>query len=89
MTHYKEKEDILRKMIESIVVPKYSDIEDIVISSEFFRGMRRYGVLVLTKHAGDYPIQRKISDDIETLFKMASLNEKQINGRDYIDVSFA
>jgi hypothetical protein len=89
MTNYKKKEDILKKMIESIVVPKYSDIEDIIISSEFFKGMRRYGVLVLTKHVGDYPIQRKIGDDIETLFKMASLNEKQINGRDYVDVNFA
>ena len=88
MTHYKEKEDILKRMIESIVVPKYSDIEDIVISSEFFRGMRRYGVLLLTKTT-EYSIEKKISDEIETLFKMASLNEKQINGRDYIDISFA
>lgn len=89
MTHYKEKEDILRKMIESIVVPKYSDIEDVIVSSDFFRGMRRYGVLVLTKHVNDYPVQSKISDEIETLFKMAALNEKQINGRDYIDINFA
>jgi hypothetical protein len=89
MTNYKKREDILKKMIESIVVPKYSDIEDVIISSEFFRGMRRYGVLVLTKHVNDYPVQNKIIGEIETLFKMAALNEKQINGRDYIDVSFA
>jgi hypothetical protein len=87
MTHYKEKEDILRKMIETIVVPKYPEIEDIIISSDFFRGMRRYGVLLLTKTT-EYSIEKKISDEIETLFKMASLNEKQINGRDYVDVSF-
>jgi hypothetical protein len=88
MSEYKEKEDILKRMIETIVVPKYPKIEDVIISSDFFRGMRRYGVLVLTKTT-DYPIQRKIGDEIETLFKMASLNEKQINGRDYVDVSFA
>jgi hypothetical protein len=87
MTHYKEKEDILRRMIETIVVPKYPEIEDIIISSDFFRGMRRYGVLLLTKTT-EYSIEKKISDEIETLFKMASLNEKQINGRDYVDVSF-
>ncbi len=88
MTHYKEKEDILRRMIETIVVPKYPEIEDIIISSDFFRGMRRYGVLLLT-NTTQYSIEKKISDEIETLFKMASLNEKQINGRDYVDVSFA
>ena len=87
MTHYKEKEDILRRMIETIVVPKYPEIEDIIISSDYFRGMRRYGVLLLTKTT-EYSIEKKISDEIETLFKMASLNEKQINGRDYVDVSF-
>ena len=88
MTHYKEKEDILRRMIETIVVPKYPEIEDIIISSDFFRGMRRYGVLLLT-NTTQYSIEKKISDEIETLFKMASLNEKQINGRDYVDVGFA
>ena len=87
MTHYKEKEDILKRMIETIVVPKYPEIEDIIISSDFFRGMRRYGVLLLTKTT-EYSIEKKISDEIETLFKMASLNEKQINGRDYVDVGF-
>ena len=89
MTDYKKREDILKRMIETFVVPKYSDIEDVIVSSDFFRGMRRYGVLVLTNHVNDYPVQSKIMDEIETLFKMAALNEKQINGRDYIDVSFA
>ena len=89
MTDYKKREDILKRMIETFVVPKYSDIEDVIVSSNFFRGMRRYGVLVLTKHVNDYPVQSKIMDEIETLFKMAALNEKQINGRDYIDINFA
>jgi hypothetical protein len=89
MTPYKEKENILKRMIETIVMSKYPDIEDVSIKSMFFRGMRRYGVLVLVKDTTRYSIQKKIGDEIETLFKMASLNEKQINGRDYVDVSFA
>ena len=87
MADYKKKEDFLRRMIDTIVVPKYPEIDDIIISSDFFRGMRRYGVLLLTKTT-EYSIEKKISDEIETLFKMASLNEKQINGRDYVDVGF-
>lgn len=89
MHHYKKKEELLNRMIESIIIPKYPDIEDVSIESMFFRGMRRYGVLVLVKDTTLYSIQKKISDEIETLFKMASLNEKQINGRDYVDVLFA
>ena len=89
MHHYKKKEELLKRMIESIIIPKYPDIEDVSVESMFFRGMRRYGVLVLVKDTTLYSIQKKISDEIETLFKMASLNEKQINGRDYVDVSFA
>ena len=88
MTNWKEQEDVLRRMIETIVIPKYPEIEDVSISSSFFRGMRRYGVLLLTKTT-EYSIERKIGDEIATLFKMASLDEKQINGRDYVDVSFA
>jgi hypothetical protein len=49
MTPYKEKENILKRMIETIVMSKYPDIEDVSIKSMFFRGMRRYGVLVLVK----------------------------------------
>ena len=89
MHHYKKKEELLKRMIESIIIPKYPDIEDVSIESMFFRGMRRYGVLVLVKDTTLYSIQKKISDEIETLFKMASLNENQINGRDYVDVLFA
>jgi len=89
MTDYKKREDILKKIIETFVVPKYSDIQHIIVSSDFFRDMRRYNVIVLTKHVNDYPVQNKIIGEIETLFKMAALNEKQINGRDYIDINFA
>ena len=88
MTDYKKKEDFLRRMIDTIVVPKYPEIDDVIISSDFFRGMRRYSVLLLT-NTTEYSIEKKISEEIKTLFKMASLNEKQINGRDYVDVSFA
>jgi hypothetical protein len=86
---YKKREELLRRMIESVVVPKYPQIEDVSIESMFFRDMRRYGVLVLVKDSTQYSIQRKISDEIETLFKMSSLDEQQLNGRDYVDVHFA
>jgi hypothetical protein len=85
---YKKREELLRKMIESVVVPNYPQIEDIIISSFFFRAMRCYEVLVVI-NTNDFTLEKKISEEINTLFKMASLNEKGINGRDYVDVHFA
>jgi hypothetical protein len=89
MTNFKKREELLKRMIESVVVPNYPQIEEVSIESTFFRGMRRYGVLVLVKDTSEYSIRKKIMDEIETLFKMASLNEKDINGRDYVSVHFA
>ena len=85
---YKKREELLRKMIESVVVPNYPQIEDIIITSFFFRAMRCYEVLVVI-NTTDFTLEKKISEEINTLFKMASLNEKGINGRDYVDVHFA
>jgi hypothetical protein len=85
---YKKREELLRKMIESVVMPNYPQIEDIIISSFFFRTMRCYEVLVVI-NTNDFTLEKKISEEINTLFKMASLNEKGINGRDYVDVHFA
>jgi hypothetical protein len=85
---YKKREELLRKMIESVVVPSYPQIEDIIISSFFFRGMRCYEVLVVI-NTNDFTLEKKISEEINTLFKMASLNEEGINGRDHVDVHFA
>jgi hypothetical protein len=85
---YKKREELLRKMIESVVVPNYPQIEDIIITSFFFRAMRCYEVLVVI-NTTDFTLEKKISEEINTLFKMASLNEEGINGRDYVEVHFA
>jgi hypothetical protein len=50
--------------------------------------MRCYEVLVVI-NTTDFTLEKKISEEINTLFKMASLNEKGRNGRDYVDVHFA
>ena len=86
---YKKREELLRKMIESVVVPNYPQIESILSISSFFFRVRCYEVLVLVDTTTSYTIQKKIDEEINTLFKMASLNEEGINGRDYVDVHFA
>jgi hypothetical protein len=85
---YRKREELLKRMIESVVVPKYPQIEDIIITSFFFRAMRCYEVLVVIDDS-NFTLEKKISEEINTLFKMSSLDEKGINGRDYVDVHFA
>jgi hypothetical protein len=88
-TDYKKREELLRKMIESVVMPNYPQIESILSISSFFFRVRCYEVLVLVDTTTSYTTQKKIDEEINTLFKMASLNEEGINGRDYVDVHFA
>ena len=81
---WKEREDILKRVIDRIIVPKYPEIESFSITSEFYRAVRRYVVVITTKNMDD---ESKIRNDIKTLFKMSSLNTiSRRNGRDYVDV---
>jgi len=81
---WKEREDILKRVIDRIIVPKYPEIESFNITSEFYRAVRRYVVVITTKNMDD---ESKIRNDIKTLFKMSSLNTiSRRNGRDYVDV---
>jgi len=83
---YKHKENIIRKMIENIILPKYSDVKGIHrLYSEFHRGVRRYTVILdMEKILGN---SDEIVREIESLFKMASLDDQVPYGpRDYIRV---
>lgn len=92
MTNYKEKENIIKRMIEVIIMPKYPEIEEVEVTSHFFRSVRAYDVTLngssYKKYGVDSPM--KITDEIETLFKMASLNIQAPAGpRDFVNVYFS
>jgi hypothetical protein len=83
---YEHNENILRKMINSLILPKYSDVNGIrKIYSDSDRGIRRYTVVLdMERILGN---SDDIVREIETLFKMASLNSEDSEGRrDYIRV---
>ena len=91
MTDYKEKENIIKRMIESIIMPKYPEIEDVHVESDFFRSVRKYTVTLLGDTFRTVGVDEpgKISDEIKTLFKMASLDSQAPAGqRDYVEVYF-
>ena len=83
---YKHTENILRRMINTIVLPRHSDVKGIrKIYSDSERGVRRYTVVLdMEKILGD---SDDIVREIETIFKMASFNTEDSEGRrDYIRV---
>jgi len=92
MTNYIERENIIKRMIESIVMPKYPEIEEVSVTSQFFRGVREYNVTLSGSYYKKYGVNSpmKITDEIETLFKMASLNTQAPAGpRDFVNVYFS
>ena len=82
---YKEKERIIKRMIDSIIVPQYPQIQDVIINSTMFRGIQSHNILIV---ADDLDIQakRKIEDEIQTLYKMAALSSDE--PREFVDVHF-
>ena len=82
---YKEKERIIKRMIDSIIVPQDPQIQDVIINSTMFRGIQSHNILIV---ADDLDIQakRKIEDEIQTLYKMATLSSDE--PREFVDVHF-
>lgn len=83
---YKQRENILKRVIESIIMPKYPEIKSVSVVSDFGRAIRHYSVFL---NAKDITAQRAraMEDEIETLFIMCGLdvNNRQ-TGRDFVDV---
>jgi hypothetical protein len=82
---YKDKERIIKRMIDSIIVPQYPQIQDIIINSTMFRDIQSHDILIIVDDL-DIQTKRKIEDEIQTLYKMATLNSDE--PREFIVVHF-
>jgi len=67
--------DILKNMVEKIILPKYPTIELSDVDSLFLGSRRYYEVRFITKKELDVETQEEIDSEIKTLFKMASLDQ--------------
>jgi hypothetical protein len=73
---FKDNSEVLKKVIEKILFPKYDKldyIDDISVSSSSFRG-DRYFVDIFTKECLTDEEMMKIDTEAKTLFKMISLS---------------
>lgn len=75
-------------MINSIIIPQYPEIQDVIINSTFFQGVQSHNILLVADGLNEMT-KRKIKDEIETLYKMATLGSENPTGpRDFIEVHF-
>lgn len=83
---YKKREDILKKVIDKVIIPHYPDVKKIWVWSDYYRGVRRYNVNIITN---GIPLGTKIDDEIKSLFKMCGLDAKnRYFGSDYVVTYF-
>ena len=72
--------DILRTLIERIILPKYQTLSIESIDSYLLTANREYDVRFYTTKKIPPEVQEEIDTEVKTLFKMAGLDEVE-NGR--------
>jgi len=67
--------DIIRNLIEKIVIPKYPFLKLEDVDSFYLTNYREYDVRFITPKKLDPEVQMEIDSEIKSLFKMVSLDE--------------
>lgn len=71
--------DIIRMMIERIIIPKYPFLKKFEVDSMRFTKRREYDVRFHVKEKPSPEIQTEVDEEILSLFKLASLDERENN----------
>ena len=80
--------DILKRLIERIILPKYPFLKLKDIESFYLTNFEEYDVRFITKEKIDPEIQTQIDTEVKSLFKMASLDEVERYTKNKICVWF-
>ena len=71
--------DIIRRLIESFILPKYPELKIHDIDSFALSNNREYDVRFTVRKKPEPEIQQEIDAEMKNLFKMAGLDEIEIN----------
>lgn len=80
--------DIIRRLIELTVLPKYPFLKIKDIDSYVLTNNRVYDVRFITSRKLEPEVQMVIDTEVKNLFKMAGLDEKERHTRNKIGVWF-
>jgi hypothetical protein len=69
--------DIIRILVESVILPKYPFLKIADIDSYRLTNVREYDVRLITKKKLEPKLQTEIFEEIQSLFQMAGLNERE------------
>jgi hypothetical protein len=73
--------DTIKRLVESIILPKYPELKLHDIDSYPLNSRREYDVRFKVKEKLPSETQVKINEDVKSLFRMASLDELETNKR--------
>lgn len=80
--------EIIRIMVERIVIPKYPFLKLHNIESYYLTNNEEYDVRFITPKKLEPEVQMEIDSEVKNLFKMAGLDEKKRHLRNKICVWF-
>ena len=80
--------DIIRNLIEKIILPKYPFLKLYDIDSYFLTNNREYDVRFITKTKLDSKLQEQIDTEVKSLFKMSGLDQVERHTRNKIATWF-
>ena len=69
--------DIIKRMVESIILPKYPELKFHDIDSYPTPHSREYSLRFRTRKKLPAEVQVQINEDVKSLFKMAGLDEAE------------
>jgi hypothetical protein len=69
--------DIIRSLIEKVILPKYPFLKINDIDSYNLTNVREYDVRFITPKKLDAEVQMQIDTEVKNLFKMAGLDEME------------
>lgn len=86
MSDYKKREDILLKLVNTLIVPKHPEIINVTVKSMFYRERRKYIVTLFFNSVEFFEeYYSDLHDEIVRLFNMASLNVRNhSSSRDFV-----
>ncbi len=80
--------DIIRMLVERVILPKYPFLKLYDIDSYFLTNYREYDVRFIIKQKLEPELQMEIDRGIKSLFKVAGLDEKERYTRNKIATWF-
>ena len=70
-------DETIKRLVETLILPKYPELKLVNVDSWSVTSYRTYNVRFMVKKKLPSELQQEIDTEVKTLFKMASLDERE------------